>query len=343
MRKLKHLTIKPTGYCDHNCPFCISRKQILNSRNSEISLTEWKKVFKEARDMGVFYLTISGGEPTHYEKLTELIYEAKKMGFFVSLNTNGRFLDRPLLHKIEKSGLDQIKLSLYSTNGKEHDRIRGRRGSFKYANAAAILIGKSKVRLVVHIVVNKHNYKRLSDFIAYSFDVNASSLSLNYPENDYSEKYLLLSKKDLKIFRDEILPQAIKDYHNRKKQDNIVLDRKSLLNLSGFYGNKKSAKSKFYDGVYWEKKVIHKKCNRPNVFLLIYPNGDVLPCNGSEYTHKPIVGNVRKESILGIWKGEEMQEYRKNRMDFCKYCPMMLHAGVSIATTNNLKYSSPIK
>jgi len=343
MINLKHLTIKPTGYCDHNCPFCISRKQILNSRNNEISIAEWKIVLREAKDIGAFYLTISGGEPTHYKKLPELVSEAKKLGFFVSLNTNGRFLNKNLLSRMKKIGLDQIKLSLYSTNEKEHDRIRGKRGSFKYANAAAILIGKSKIKLVIHIVINKHNYTRLPDFIAYSFNVGASSLSLNYPENDYKKRYLLLGKKDLRIFKEKVLPQAIREYHNYKKQNKIILDSKSLLCLRNFYSDKKGVERKFYDGLYWDKKTIHRKCNRPDIFLLVYPNGDVFPCNGSEYTHEPIVGNVLKQSVSSIWVGEKMKEYRKNRMDFCKYCPMMLHAGVSIITTNNLRYTSPIK
>jgi MoaA/NifB/PqqE/SkfB family radical SAM enzyme len=67
-----------------------------------------------------------------------------------------------------------------------------------------------------------------------------------------------------------------------------------------------------------------KSCNVPTYFSIILPNGDLHPCNIVEYTHEPILGNVKKQSLKTIWTSKKFNEYREKRNKNCRYCPVPL-------------------
>ena len=87
---LRNLTIKPVLACTQNCPYCSGRQQLFRkSRDASLALEDWARVFSQADDLGCNYLDISGGEPTLYRELPSLVWEAKRRGWYASVNTTG--------------------------------------------------------------------------------------------------------------------------------------------------------------------------------------------------------------------------------------------------------------
>jgi radical SAM protein with 4Fe4S-binding SPASM domain len=60
--------------------------------------------------------------------------------------------------------------------------------------------------------------------------------------------------------------------------------------------------------------LITKKCIIPWVHINIEPNGDVRPCNQSDFNCSPL-GNVNKEDIKDIWNGENYKRLRQQMLD----------------------------
>ena len=52
-----------TYRCPLQCPYC-SNPLELETRSSELSTDDWKRVFDQAAEMGVIHVHLSGGEPT---------------------------------------------------------------------------------------------------------------------------------------------------------------------------------------------------------------------------------------------------------------------------------------
>jgi len=335
--RLRHLTVKPVHGCRYNCPYCASRQELFRkSRQAKLRRQEWAAVLEDADGLGCEYLDISGGEPTLYRDLPSLIWEAKRRGWFVSLNSTGFGIPEAIDALIHVC-LDQVMVSLISLDPARHDSLRQAPGSHDFAVRAIRLIAASPLRLILHFIVNRHNYRELPEVIDFAFAHRANGLSLIYPENDSGLRYLLMSGEDIVRFREQVIPESLRHYARYRLAPDA-----SHENLKKLYAGHGTL-SDFAAGIYWpDHEEAHARCRKPEEFALIYANGDVLPCNSVEYTHDPIVGNIRQQGLKEIWTGEGYTRFRRERMDFCRLCPTGRHTGIAICATDNPPYAAPV-
>lgn len=334
---LSHLTIKPIHNCFHRCPYCISRYQLLkNSSDVMLGVEDWARVFSEADRLGVEYLDISGGEPILYKGLIAIIWEAKRHGWFVSLNSSGWNLAN-IQEELINVSLDQVVISIVSLKPKLQDKLRCRNGSSKKLIESLKLLKTKSIRLILHFLINKYNYTELPDLIDFSFSNKANGLSLIYPEDDHVSKNLLMNDSEISHFKSEILPESLKRYQSYRPKLDI-----SHQNLSSLFENNENNKI-YSQGKYWKNmSQVLSNCTRPNMFMLIYPNGNVLPCNGVEYSHVPIVGNVLRQNLQDIFYGNGYNDFRNKRVEYCINCPVKCHTGIAIKTADNPPYAAPV-
>lgn len=123
---MTHLTIKPVLACTANCPGCASRRSLHQSLLSgpSLSFDDSVKVLQAGRSLGAEHLTISGGEPTLYDKLPEFVNVGYGLGYMVILNTNGSRIDHASAARLAESGLHGVRISIYSHRAEVHDSIR---------------------------------------------------------------------------------------------------------------------------------------------------------------------------------------------------------------------------
>ena len=76
--KIAHLVLKPTLACTASCETCSTRRELHKAkiRGQQLDIYHWKKLFWELNELGLNKLTLSGGEPTLYKDLIELINNA---------------------------------------------------------------------------------------------------------------------------------------------------------------------------------------------------------------------------------------------------------------------------
>ncbi|WP_291124901.1 glycosyltransferase [Flavobacterium sp. UBA6031] len=335
---LKHLTIKPITHCNLSCPYCDSRQEHFDlTRECVVGVDDWNRVFEEADDLGTEYLDISGGEPTLYPALDALIWMAKKKGWYVSINSTGTGINEKFVQKISEVCLDQVIISLMSIHGEKHDQIRGKKGSFQEAITSIQFLTRANIRVVIHFILSKQNYKELPKLIDFCKTWSVSSLALIHPENDHERQYILMQENHINDFKTNIIPTVLNSYNQYfSNRENDISNLKSL-----FSGH--NAKADFTKGDYWESfEEIKEKCDKPNSFALIYSNGDVMPCNAIEYTKEPIVGNILRDSLKDIWHGLRYHEFRKCRTSYCLKCPVKRHTGVSINRVDNPPYTAAV-
>ena len=133
--KFAHLVLKPTLACTAHCDTCSTRKALHKTKRQEeqLTLTDWKNLFREAHGLGLSKLTFSGGEPTLYRGLLELIEAGKQYGWEIGLNTNGSLIDRDFANRLKAAGLNAVSLSVYSAQPDLHDRMRNHPGLWQKA------------------------------------------------------------------------------------------------------------------------------------------------------------------------------------------------------------------
>jgi pyruvate formate lyase activating enzyme len=77
------------GKCNFRCPFCHNSSLVENYNNvDKFDFNEILNYLNKRKGV-VEAVCITGGEPTLYKDLKEMIIEIKKLGLFVKLDTNG--------------------------------------------------------------------------------------------------------------------------------------------------------------------------------------------------------------------------------------------------------------
>ena len=80
-----------TPRCNFSCKMCYVHEQV--AKNEELSAAEWIALGKQARDRGMLFLLLTGGEPLIRDDFQEIYHELKRLGLMVSINTNASLID----------------------------------------------------------------------------------------------------------------------------------------------------------------------------------------------------------------------------------------------------------
>lgn len=106
------------------------------------------------------FVEINGGEPLIKKGLVQkIIPELKKYFYSVTLNTNDFLINETRIDKLEKSGLNFVKASLYSLDEKIHDDLRQIPGSGRRAKRVVDLTAESKIKCEVGILITDKNIR----------------------------------------------------------------------------------------------------------------------------------------------------------------------------------------
>jgi len=107
----RSVRVKLNSACQYKCKFC---HQEGNGFAKDVSQDELIKCFKRLKkELGVYRIHFTGGEPTLYEDFNSLLKSTKKIGFSNSVTTNGQF-NPELLKNLVDAGLDSVNFSIHS-------------------------------------------------------------------------------------------------------------------------------------------------------------------------------------------------------------------------------------
>lgn len=166
-----------THRCPLSCPYC-SNPVELSRKESELDTDTWASAFRQAAELGVLQLHLSGGEPASRRDLEELTGAASSAGLYTNLITSGIGLTPRRLDRLEDVGLDHIQLSLQGTYAELADRIGGYRGGFDRKMAVAQEIRKRGIPLTLNAVMHRQNLDDLDRTIEMAVEIGARRLEV---------------------------------------------------------------------------------------------------------------------------------------------------------------------
>ncbi|MBU2091676.1 MAG: radical SAM protein, partial [Alphaproteobacteria bacterium] len=77
-----------TYRCPLACPYC-SNPLALAAKTPELDTAEWTRVLRQAADLGVLQVHLSGGEPAARRDLEQIVRAAAGAGLYTNLITSG--------------------------------------------------------------------------------------------------------------------------------------------------------------------------------------------------------------------------------------------------------------
>lgn len=158
---------------DYTCNFKCEHCSILGfqgKKNSRcFTIEDVKELSRQADEMGLANVAITGGEPLVFKDLDQLVEAINPQKFYIAMDTNGWFLDEEKAKHLKTIGIDKIQLSLDSLEAKEHDSFRHKVGAHEKALRGVDAALAAGLNVIVSTVVTKSRIhsEEFIDFLEY--------------------------------------------------------------------------------------------------------------------------------------------------------------------------------
>ena len=123
-----HGKFELTPLCNLDCKMCyvhLNKDQLLSEKIIPVSV--WKSLAKEAVDMGMKQIELTGGECLTYPDFDELYLYLHSFGIEICVFTNGILLDEKRIEFFKKHPPKQIQITLYGESEDTYENVTGHR------------------------------------------------------------------------------------------------------------------------------------------------------------------------------------------------------------------------
>lgn len=275
------LVAELTYRCPLRCAYC-SNPVELAALGAELSTETWARVFTEAEALGVLQVNLTGGEPLLRDDLPALVAAARTAGLYTTLITSGLPPDRERLARLRDAGLDGVQLSLQDTDHAAAARIAGVDAVDRKAEVAG-WVRALGLPLTLNVVLHRANLPRLPELIALAERWQVDRLELAHVQ------YLgwALANRDVLLPTAEMVATARHTVADARAR---LEGRMELLAvLPDYFADRPRA---CMDG--WGRR-----------YLVVTPDGRVLPCAAAHTLPGLTFDNVRDRDLGAIWRGSE--------------------------------------
>ncbi len=317
----------PTSRCNLKCSHCFYHDS-LNKKFNELTIDELDKITKTMDP--ILSLILTGGEPYlrhDLDKIVQIFYENTKVPI-ITIPSNGWYLE-----KMDKQIRNMMEWCPYLTLnqqisidgiGKDHNAIRmdkqviGGDNSFEKAIKTIEHLKELKkiyqrINIGIIITFTNENQKKFKNILKEIYSIsNPDNISINLVRGDPKQKVNL--DLDLNLYREAV-----------KYRDSLFYEKK-MSGHAKFKGNRLATAGRILlnELVYktYESNKYTTPCYAGNLSGVMYPEGNVYPCEILDESHK--IGNIRdfdldfKKLWLSDKAKKEVRFVRKTKC-FCTH------------------------
>ena len=290
-----------THRCPLQCPYC-SNPVELERVNTELTTEQWQDVMRQAAELGVLQIHLSGGEPAARKDLEDIVKVAADVGLYTNLITAGVTLNKDRLKKLADAGLDHVQLSIQDVDAENADRI----AAYKNGLAKKIEVAKWVKELGLPLTINApihrlniHNVPRMIDF---AVELGAGRIEIAHVQY-YA--WALLNRASLMPTREAFMESARYVESVRDKLKGIIVIDMVVPDYYAKYPKPCMGG--------WGRGIVN-----------ITPSGRVLPCHAAESIKHLEFDNIKDKKLADIWLwGDAFQKYRGTdwMKEPCRSCP----------------------
>ena len=287
-----------TYRCALRCPYCSNPTSY--EAVPALETDTWRRAFREADDLGIMQIHLTGGEPLLRDDLEELIREAHDLDLYINLITSGIPLQRSRLDRLVECGLTSVQISIQGATERSSDQIAGI-SCFRRKCEVARWVKEAGLPLTMNVVMHRGNLDEINAVVAFAEEIGADRLELATAQ--YAG-WALLNRRAL-LPTQEQLAQA----RARVQEAKVRLSGRMeiLYVLPDYYSD---VPKTCMDG--WGRR-----------YIVVTPDGLVLPCHAAHTLPGPAPSRITDRPLAEIWHSSELfQRFRgENWMpEPCRTC-----------------------
>jgi radical SAM protein with 4Fe4S-binding SPASM domain len=272
--------------CNNACAHCYNEPDRFGM--ATLSPENWFYVLDKLAEIGIPHIILTGGEPTLYPHLPELIRYANELGLIVGMNTNGRRFagsDR-LATTLAVAGLNHVQVTLESCHPMVHDRMVGSPGAFVETVQGIRNALAGGLHTITNTTITRENQGHVLDIVAFLQGLGLTTFAMNgmiYAGGGATTPDAIPAPEM------EALLAAVRDEAEARQMRFLWYTVTDYCELSPL-----------------ALDLAPKRCNAAEYSICIEPNGDVLPCQ-SYYVS---AGNLLKDPWDDIWNSDLFLSFR---------------------------------
>lgn len=304
------LYLETTRICNYSCNNCSSGSHLKDHDwGKELTYDEIvDRILIPAYKLGTSSIEFSGGEFLLRRDAFDLLKEANKIGFKISIVSNGSTLNKKNILKLKKILGDNLLISLGINSFSNDENTETR--NVKTDNILKIINKLEKENIGINICVSAgaHTAKSFADTLQKIRELKLPFNRIPFTPRNSESKHLMFDKQ---ILKNQLHPALRKDFHGYVSYIPFFLPERVYFDETG------------------QPKKNTKIPTNPSVgcwcgsFYSITPEGEVTPCPllGDHITG----GNIRNEALDKILFHSELFKRIVNRNTFggkcgkCKY------------------------
>ena len=165
------VTFELTPFCNFSCVMCYVHltKEQAQMQGRHLGADEWLEIARQAKEAGTLNITLTGGEPFLHPEFWKIYSELNKMGFLISVMSNGSMIDEECMEKFREYGMPyRIKLTVYGASDETYMRTCNSPDGFTRISKAVSLLKEAEVPLIMTSTVVRENADDLQKIYAFA-------------------------------------------------------------------------------------------------------------------------------------------------------------------------------
>ena len=295
-----------TYRCNERCVHCY----LDHDDHGELTTAECLTVMKDLASAGTLFLTFSGGEIFLRPDLYEILAEARRLHFDVSLKTNALLVTEERAARLREFGVRRVQISVYSHIPEVHDAITKVPGSLQRTLAAIPLLLEQGLQVKLACPLMRENLLAYRGVMALAEKIGVPyvldlTITPMMDGNEAPLAHRIPVSSLLPVMQDPAL-------HACKPQPTAEAAR-AMQDYPATIGSAVSSgiESSAYEDL---------PCSAGHNSCYISPYGDVFPC----VQLPQAAGNLRRERFRDIWyhapQLERLRGIRESQLPVCSRC-----------------------
>jgi radical SAM protein with 4Fe4S-binding SPASM domain len=299
----------PTLKCTQRCFYCYST-QSYNTEIEPLSFERLTEIFKEARQLGMEFIDLSGGEPFACQNIFQFLEVLRDIGITPNIPTKYP-LTKEEVERLKSLGIESLQISIDAITPGLLEHIVGVKGYAERIIDTFRYFEEMGIRLRINTVITPFNIDDIENLVRFltSFD-NLYRVSFSpYAKSRYHHKdcYYLAPKRYSELV---------------EKAKEIFADFPDVKFLPGEILSDPMETPQHVKEKQWGKRSL---CTGGRQAFVLLPDGKVTMCEELYYHPNYLMGDLKKQSIMEMWESEEAlrisyPDQRQVPDGPCRYC-----------------------
>ena len=154
-----------TSACNLSCRMCYVRQSGSDrkARRKELSAAQWLELARQAKDNGLVFLLLTGGEVFLRRDFFEIYGPLTRMGFVITVFTNGTLVTHAIAERLAQAPPSRTEITLYGATAATYEAITGVAGSFAACCAGIEALVASGMPFGLKTTITRHNVAELEE------------------------------------------------------------------------------------------------------------------------------------------------------------------------------------